>query len=209
MTGTGCRGASMPVVALSLLACACNGVSDAVTSGRPAPPDAAAAKPSCPQQPPGPETPCHWPDVVCEYGDDPRRVCRLYVTCALSGGQLLWNHGQMRCPALPATTCPPTFYQAEGKTCPVLWTYCGYGDLACGCGNCRWYDGLHVRCDGEGTWHCDTPNIQPGCPAGAPRAGSPCAPDGHRCEYGCGPGVARECVLGLWLPRDGHPCPIP
>jgi hypothetical protein len=209
MASVVCRNASV-VPTLALLACACIGGVDSSGNERLSPPDAAVAlKPSCPDGPPASDMPCDWSDLVCEYGHDPRRACRDQAICTTAGGgRRLWRLKQTSCPMLPATKCPPSFYGAEGMTCPVLETYCGYGDLACGCGNCRW-EGFTVKCDGPGTWRCDRPNIEPGCPAGAPRLGSPCAPDGHQCNYDCGLDGTRLCLSGLWQPRHGGGCLIP
>src|SRR6476659_8874064 len=46
------------------------------------------------------------------------------------------------------------------------------------------------------------------CPASKPAPGTPCAPNGLQCSYGCN--VAAACTSGLWaIAESAIPCPGP
>ncbi len=203
-------GTSSVVATLSLLACACIGVTDSGGNERLSPPDAAVAlKPSCPDGPPASDTPLRL--VRCGVRVRPRPPARvpgpgdLAPPSAAAGACGASNRPvARRCPrpSAPPASTPPREYLSGARD--VLWLRGSRLRLRQLPG-----DGFTVKCDGPGTWRCDRPNIEPGCPAGAPRLGSPCAPDGHQCNYDCGPDGTRLCLSGLWQPRHGGGCLIP
>ncbi len=155
----------------------------------------------CPTTLPQNGSACPRPNLVCEYGDDVRRDCRPFATCAANG----WQITTPRCVAPVPATCPATREAAADKPCTGMNAVCGYDGLNCTCTNCT--TGPVIRCDGPTTWHCEAPNMNANCPAGLPRLGSPCTPNGQMCTYACGDNGGRACRDGVWVRAQGGPCP--
>lgn len=163
--------------------------------------DASAGGP-CPVEPPTASSPCAPSGLRCEYGTDPRPSCHVQAECM--GGA--WSVAFPRCPPPPAEMCPATRDAASGATCTAEGAYCSYSGLQCECTNCVRYP--IARCDGPRTWHCDTPNTEPGCPTALPNLGVACNGDGVACSYGCEAERRRVCRGGSWqLDALGDMCP--
>ena len=147
-----------------------------------------------------------WPcteGLTCEYGSDPRPLCRQSATCT-NGSWVLASVAP--CAALPPATCPATRAAAAGQACSASGAYCTYADLTCQCTNCT--TGPVDSCAGDPTWHCAAPNPDAACPAGLPLLGSACTTANQSCTYSCGSGGARVCKGGAWYSADGGSCPV-
>ena len=147
--------------------------------------------PNCPATVPALGTPCEQPSpYACEYGDDPFSACNTVVKCVAGS----WTLQQS--PTQPAAGCPT----AE-PICPSSFANATDGGMDCQDSaqglNCVYPEGV---CFCSGGWGCSLlPND---CPATRPRAGTPCDPDGGRCQswgFNCGTD-AMYCACGIWIP---------
>lgn len=162
----------------------------------------------CPDEAPTTSSVCPQLGLVCEYGDDPRRACRIRTSCDPGSGvdpNPVWSINDPGCEDPPTATCPASIDDARGQACDTDGAVCSYGDLACYCTTCP--RGAPV-CGIDTTWDCDFPNTAPGCPEAMPRLGDVCDEEELKCTYQCGSGGARTCSGGIWTSSDGGGCPV-
>ncbi|MEO7095500.1 MAG: hypothetical protein ABI175_19750, partial [Polyangiales bacterium] len=157
--------------------------------------------PGCPTTYPSTGAPCSPLGLVCGYGDDPRPHCRPQAICRSSG----WETPVGACPPPPSEVCPPTLTVAKGAACTKPGSFCTYGDVLCGCGDC-----FGGPCGGAAKWVCPEPPSDPACPRTMPNLGIACAKPGTSCTYGsCSSGnpAGRTCKDGYWI-DEPVACPL-
>ncbi len=155
----------------------------------------------CPNVTPAQGTSCPRSELVCEYGDDPRRNCHTRAECDFSKR---WNVIEQKCDPIPPAMCPATRDDAAGKSCGTKDAVCDYAGLACRCSNCRDYP--VPTCGGPLVWMCDAPSPDPKCPMAAAKLGTRCPTEGQSCQYACD--LGRKCAGGIWVDGATTGCPI-
>jgi hypothetical protein len=183
-------------LACALLVVACSGSGTPNTGSGP-----------CSASAPEPESPCSRPDLVCEYGQDPRPICLVHAHCIRTSANAdagAWRVESRDCGALPDVMCPATVDEAKDKACTPKDAWCTYaGGRRCHCTDCR-PGPTQDFCTGMAVWHCE-PVPDRGCPPSVPRLGTPCTGN-TVCQYGCEWG-ARSCERGVWVLGSSQ-CPI-
>ena len=169
--------------------------------------DAGTSSAACPASIPAGGAACPQRQLECEYGNAPGASgCNTYVQCGPSGwGVVPTPSPPAWCGGLPSS-CPSTRAGVtEGSACTSDGTRCDYADGTCACS----VPEGPVQIDGGGaTWHCTHPTT--GCPAVAPRAGTPCSQPDLSCDYGqctLPNGVSFLCAGGAWAAEEGA-CPL-
>lgn len=159
----------------------------------------------CPASLPATGDACSREGLACQYGSDPRGMCRPQAVCA-SGR---WSSSTPTCPPIsPPAQCPATRAMADGMSCTTMDQVCAWEGVGCTCTNCRSFP--VGGCGGPLTWHCDAPSTQQGCPAVTPNLGSTCGMEGLTCNYSCeAQGImgSRQCTGGVWVGMTSN-CPI-
>lgn len=164
----------------------------------------------CPVEEPEDDAACSSLTQECEYGLDPRPLCRTVRVCTSEG----WVRkcevpGEPSCvddcPAVASSDCPETPNLEElFELCDIPEGLACVTDDAqgqpvqCGCVHCEIEDCMAEPFE----WYCSTGAEQPDCPEVAPQFGQACDTEGLSCVYGSvklQTLMRRECRNGIWL----------
>ena len=156
---------------------------------------------------PAPGSPCHQPNLECEYGGSPVTECDQVATCIGSQWSFRMPLTGADCPATLAAGCPATLdAAAQTGSCTSLGLNCDYTEGRCSCN----VPSGPVPADPAtaATWNCQLP--QPSCPVQRPRLGDTCPLDALVCDYGSctvSGGSAVVCSGGRWQ-SDAFACAL-
>ncbi len=153
----------------------------------------------CGRVPPADGAICAMDGLICEYGGDPRVLCRPTARCQMGHWEVLMP-AAAACPgfSLPGV-CPPSAMDAQARMCPAEGLWCGYGGLTCHCTGC--VSVPRPQCGMPIQWRCDAPNISPACPDPPPLLGTACLMENLLCAYSCethGDRHQRVCLNRVW-----------